>query len=164
MNGTQNEQTKTFAPKHFPALPSKHTHKVTPEFPEREQDPRKVRERATEEGRLGEEALRRLVGAGSRHPVHDAHQRSRTKSVRARRDQMWLETMEAVTAGAPDEMDIDRGVSIGKSKQEGYVTNGSFGDGRLGSAVNSEKRYWRKPALQRREVNENIEGGNTGAF
>lgn len=102
LNDAPNEQVKNHVPKHFPALPSKHTYKATPEFPEREQDPRKVRERATEEGRLGEEALRRLVSAGTRHPAHDVHQRSRSKSLRARRDQMWLETMEAVTAGAPD--------------------------------------------------------------
>jgi hypothetical protein len=72
---------------------------------------------------------------------------------------MWLETMEAVTAGAPDEMEIDRGVSMvpGKGKQkEGGVPSILFGDGRLGSVVNSEKRYWRKPAPQRRDTNGNI--------
>lgn len=35
----------------------------TPVFTKREEDPRKVRESATEEGRLGEAALRKLAGA-----------------------------------------------------------------------------------------------------
>ena len=156
LNGGRNERLKAHVPSHFPALPSKHTYKATPEFPEREQDPRKVREQATEEGRLGEEALRRLVGAGSRHSVHGAQQRPETKSMRARRDQMWTETMRAVTAGTP-EREIEEGVPAGKGKQkEGDVPNVPFGDVRVGSVVNSEKKYWRKPALQRREANGNI--------
>ncbi|KAL8953400.1 MAG: hypothetical protein Q9183_007331, partial [Haloplaca sp. 2 TL-2023] len=59
------ERSKPYVPRHFPVLPSKHTYKATAEFPVKEEDPRKVRERATAEGRLGEEALRRLVGAST---------------------------------------------------------------------------------------------------
>ncbi|KAI5282686.1 hypothetical protein KEM52_003610, partial [Ascosphaera acerosa] len=49
-----------YIPRHFPAFPSKHTYIATPIVTKRKVDPRWVRERATEEGRLGEEALRRL--------------------------------------------------------------------------------------------------------
>ncbi len=156
LNGELNEQAKGYVPKHFPDFPSRHTYKATDEFPNREFDPRKVRERATEEGRLGEEALRRLVGAGSGHPAHESRQSQGSKSMRAKRDQMFLETMAAVTEGAADAMDIDEGSGyLDKGKQkEGDMTSSSFGSGRLHSAVNAEKRYWRKPAPRRHGENE----------
>lgn len=156
--GATNERAKSNIPKHFPDYPSKHTYKATAEFPEREQDPRKVRERATEEGRLGEEALRRLVSAASNRPAHESQKGQAVKSMRARRDQVFMETMQALTAGVQDSMDIDSGYgSFEKERQkEGELTGTSFGNGRLNSAVNSEKRYWRKPALQKRGTNGNI--------
>jgi len=158
LNGASDGPAKSYIPKHFPDYPSKHTYKVTAEFPDREQDPRKVRERATEEGRLGEEALRRLVSAASNRPAQGSPQRQETKSMRERRDQMFMETMQAATAGTPNGMDVDSGYgSFEKGKQkEGETPSTSFGNGRLGSAVNSEKRYWRKPALRRREANGSI--------
>ena len=157
LNGTQEQNAKKFVPKHFPDLPSTHTYKATPEFPEREQDPRKVRERATEEGRLGEEALRRLVGAGSRHPAHVLQQRRGNQSLRAKRAQMWMETMQAVEAPVFNGMDTDDGIFAGKGKQKESDPNSSFsGDSRLSSVVNSEKRYWRKPGPQKREASGSI--------
>ncbi|ODH34498.1 hypothetical protein ACO22_03097 [Paracoccidioides brasiliensis] len=53
--------TRRHIPKHFPTFPSKHTYQETPMYITRETDPRRIREKATEEGRLGEEALRRLA-------------------------------------------------------------------------------------------------------
>ncbi len=157
LNGTQEQKAKKFVPKHFPDLPSTHTYKATPEFPEREQDPRKVRERATEEGRLGEEALRRLVGAGSRHPAYVLQQRPDNRSLRAKRAQMWMETMHAVETGASDKMDMDAGIFTGKGQQkEGDPDSSLSGDSRLSSVVNSEKRYWRKPGPQSREASGSI--------
>ena len=157
LNGTQEQKVKKFVPKHFPDLPSTHTYKATPEFPQRERDPRKVRERATEEGRLGEEALRRLVGAGSRHSAHVLQQRRDNQSLRAKRAQMWMETMQAVEAGAFNEMDIDDGSFTGEGQQKGDAPDSSLsGDSRLSSVVNAEKRYWRKPGPQRREANGSI--------
>ncbi|EGE80373.1 hypothetical protein RJZ56_003228 [Blastomyces dermatitidis] len=64
LSGTQHRQLSTHIPKHFPNFPSKHTYQETPVFTTRETDPRKIREKATEEGRLGEEALRKLARAG----------------------------------------------------------------------------------------------------
>lgn len=61
LSGVSDKLTKPYIPKQFPAFPSKHTYKATGVIPEREIDPRKVRERATEAARHGEEALRRLV-------------------------------------------------------------------------------------------------------
>ena len=64
LSGEADKLTKSYIPKHFPAFPSKHTYKATEVMPQRESDPRKIREKATEAARHGEEALRRLVGIG----------------------------------------------------------------------------------------------------
>ena len=152
MNSAPTEHAKVYVPRHFPDFPSKHTYKATAEFPVRESDPRKVREKATEEGRLGEEALRRLVSAASDHPAQKSQQDQGAQSMRARRHQMWMEPMKAVTEEESERMDIDGGVGVlGKGKQkEGSSSDVAFGNGRLHTAVNSEKKYWRKPAQPRR--------------
>ena len=53
----------TFTTSALPPLPSAHTYKGTAVFAQRETDSRKIRELATEEGKLGEQALRKLAGA-----------------------------------------------------------------------------------------------------
>lgn len=158
LNADPDEKLRAYIPKHFPEFPSKHTYKATPEYAEHEQDPRKVREKATEEGRLGEEALRRLVGAGAGNSAQESRQGRQTQSARAVRDQVWMETMQAVTQETPDTMDLDMEAGIGKGKQkEGDPPPVLWlGYGHLGSAVNAEKRYWRKPAPQRREANGSV--------
>lgn len=150
LNSAEEEQAKTYVPKHFPDLPSKHTYRATAEFPSLDVDPRKVRERATEEGRLGEEALRRLVASSSGHLTNNSQHKQGPKSTRERRDEMFRETMAAVTEAASDSMEVDGAGVIGKGKQkEEDLTSMSFGSGRLHSAVNAEKRYWRKPVPPR---------------
>jgi len=144
LSSGRDENAKRFVPKHFPDLPSKHTYKETPEFPDREQDPRKIREKATEEGRLGEEALRRLVGASSSGLAQQAPQSEEKMSARERRDQIWKETMNAVMKNTHGEK--------GKQK-EGESASLVIGDGRLSSVVNAEKKYWRKPAPRSKDLN-----------
>ena len=147
LNSGVDQTVKKFIPKHFPGLPSKHTYKETAEFSEREQDPRKIRERATEEGRLGEEALRKLVGQAAAHPAAEALQKGKKQTAREKRDQMWRETMAAVAQGDSNTADGDTamgGVEKGK-QQEGQPVSLVF-CGHVGSAVNYEKKYWRKPA------------------
>ena len=154
LNGGLEETAKGYVPKHFPHFPSKHTYKATAEYPDREFDPRKVRERATEEGRLGEEALRRLVSTGSGYLAHAPEQKEGLKSTRAKRNQMFLETMAAVSEKTSDAMEIDGGLDLGKGKQkEGDKTGFVIGSGRLSSAVNAEKKYWRKPAVHANGTN-----------
>ncbi|KAL4895315.1 transcription factor TFIID complex subunit 8 C-term-domain-containing protein [Aspergillus ambiguus] len=63
LSGDDDRARSAYIPKHFPEFPSKHTYRHTPVFTEREQDPRRIRERATEDGRHGEEALRKLARA-----------------------------------------------------------------------------------------------------
>lgn len=50
-------------PSHFPRLPPRHAWISTDVFPSREKDSRKMREKATEEGILAEQALRKLAAA-----------------------------------------------------------------------------------------------------
>ena len=155
LNADPSEKLRNHIPKHFPELPSKHTYKATPEYPEREQDPRKIREKATEEGRLGEEALRRLVGAGATKSAQEYRQGRKSQNTRAVRDQLWMETMQAVIQETPNGMnfDMEAGVGKGKEKESDAPAISSFGYGCLGSVVNAEKRYWRQPAPQKREAN-----------
>jgi hypothetical protein len=63
LDGRVDKRKDSYIPSHFPPFPSQHTYKDTPVFPAREVDPRRIRELATEEGKLGEEALRKLAGA-----------------------------------------------------------------------------------------------------
>ncbi|EEP81241.1 predicted protein [Uncinocarpus reesii 1704] len=63
LSASDDKQKYSYIPKQFPRLPSRHTYQRTAVYTERETDPRKVREQATEEGRLGEEALRKLTRA-----------------------------------------------------------------------------------------------------
>ena len=149
------EKARSYVPKHFPDYPSKHTYRSTSEFPEREIDPRQVRERATEEGRLGEEALRRLVGAGSKRSNPDDSQRLQDRSMRAKRDKLWMETMQAIAAEPSEKMDVDSGYgSFEKEKHKDIeISSSQMSNGLPGLAVNSEKKYWRKPISQKKVGN-----------
>lgn len=140
----QSAQPKKYIPKHFPLLPDNHTYQANPVYPVREQDARKIRERATEDGRLGEEALRKLVSASVSQRPRGATAAGKPLSGRAQRDQMWRETMIAVAqqdqAGGDSQM---MGLDVGnddKAKDSLAML------GHLSSAVNSEKRFWRKNA------------------
>ena len=68
LNGEDDRAKSAHIPKHFPKFPSRHTYRATPVYTDREQDPRKIREQATEDGRHGEEALRKLARAASQDP------------------------------------------------------------------------------------------------
>lgn len=63
LRGEQTQTRLPYAARKLPTLPSRHTYKSTPAVSERVTGPKTIRERATEESRLSEEALRRLVGA-----------------------------------------------------------------------------------------------------
>ncbi|KAL8889806.1 MAG: hypothetical protein Q9192_005962 [Flavoplaca navasiana] len=148
LNGTSDQESRSYIPHHFPSLPSKHTYQATAEYPSREEDPRKIRERAAEEGRLAEEALRRLISAKSSDRPPSLRDGRRSKSIREQRDDLWKETMQAADRvskaerlrGA-DAMDQD------DSRTELVVPGRTVTDeGRISSAVNAEKKYWRRAA------------------
>lgn len=147
--GPDTDTTKSFIPKHFPTLPDKHTYQATPEYAVREWDPRKIRECATEQGRLGEEALRKLVTAGTSHALDTKSEKRRVPSLREKREQMWKATMSSVAqygqGGVDQAMDIDQ-----EKPNEGHGESQKLPVVYFSSTVNSEKRFWRNPPSRRK--------------
>lgn len=142
---SDDAESRSYVPKHFPAFPSKHTYKMTPEVPERENEPRKIRELAMEEGRLAEEALRRFLSAGSDRTFNTtSKKRPAANSARSRREGLWQETMSAVA----EESGIAPEITHANNRLGGKLPEGSNSVGRwhLSSAVNADSRYWRRNA------------------
>jgi len=61
LDGTSSRQK--FIPTHMPQFPAKHTYLSTPVYSKRQSAPRFIREKATEQARLAEEALRKFLVA-----------------------------------------------------------------------------------------------------
>ncbi|OLL22048.1 Transcription initiation factor TFIID subunit 8 [Neolecta irregularis DAH-3] len=61
LDGTSDRQK--FIPTHMPQFPAKHTYLSTPVYSKRQTAPRFIREKATEQARLAEEALRKFLVA-----------------------------------------------------------------------------------------------------
>ena len=107
-------------PNFLPPLPSAHTYKSTNFFPKRETDSRRIRELATEEGKLGEQALRKLAGAvklDAAHPVDpETHEQALSAAVKPRlRKQkrksvneaaLFEDTMRDLLMGEPDGFEL----------------------------------------------------------
>lgn len=166
LSGEHEKSMKKFIPKKFPSFPSKHSYKFTPDFTECDRDPRKIRERATEEGRLGEEALRRLntaAGGGRLIEVGRAGKEGSKGSRRAQQLAQWAHVMQEATKAAggsrplPEDSGVD--VSYGEAIRDVPV--------HLVGPVNYEMRYWRKVPQQlmgmpqqRRKLAAAVENGN----
>lgn len=102
LSGKAEKESKAYIPKHFPPFPSKHTYKATPVFTERENDPRKIREKATEEGILAEQSLRKLMAA-QKAGLQSNKAGKRRKSKRMKEnDKLWKAAMEDVLAEEAD--------------------------------------------------------------
>lgn len=90
----KNEVKETsYIPAHFPPLPSRHSYLETPVFTEREKDARKIRERATEEGILAEQALRKLTAAKAQKVDRAAAARADKGQKPKFRDESWKSVM-----------------------------------------------------------------------
>ncbi|KAF2202388.1 hypothetical protein GQ43DRAFT_369212 [Delitschia confertaspora ATCC 74209] len=63
LSGAAEKASKKYIPSHLPSFPSKHTWQATPVYTQRETDPRKIREKATAEGIMAEQSLRKLQAA-----------------------------------------------------------------------------------------------------
>ncbi|ORY10064.1 transcription factor TFIID complex subunit 8 C-term-domain-containing protein [Clohesyomyces aquaticus] len=103
LSGKKESENRKWIPAHFPPFPSLHTWRQTPVFTEREQDPRVIRERATEEGVKAEMSLRRLMMARKMGVVKRGRDRrgggARGKGVEGdgnRRERLWREAMGAL--------------------------------------------------------------------
>ena len=134
------QKRPSFIPSTLPLLPSKHTYRDTAIYPSRETDARRIRELATSEGKLGEEALRKLTSVNTHSistydieppdadisPKPRRRKRRRTKPVSM--EQAFEEAMR----------DLMKAESGGASSFE------------LGPVVNSEKRLWRPDEMPAR--------------
>ena len=137
LSGAADMLTKSYVPKNFPAFPSKHTYKTTPVVTEREKDPRKIREKATEAARHGEEALRRLVkvGKGDSRVVKKATQRnSKLRGIQS----LWEKTMEDFAGQLGSEVNGE--VRKETEEEEQLV------------AVDADKRHWRKAVAKVKNI------------
>ena len=124
---------KKWIPAHLPDLPSKHTYQHTPIYTKRENNARRIRELATEEGVLAEQAMRKPL-------INGGHGHAKVPFATKKAEQVWEETMSAM-------MDLD-------SKQRAREDEGDyddFGDRQQDEydnamLVNYESRYWRSGA------------------
>jgi len=137
-------------PAHFPALPPKHTWMHTAVYPERETDARKMREKATQEGMLAEQALRKLATAAKAGALQAERRRSSAlsgpgkarnatgapKRTEDRRD-AFADLMKEI-GGVDEEGDLG-----GMDGADGVVEDGIDTGMPEGVVVNHDMGHWR---------------------
>lgn len=129
-----------YVPRNFPSLPSRHTFKAEDVFPTAQKDQKQIREQATEEGRLGEEALRRLMSkkASGDNTLLGGLRAGSKLSLRQRSRALWRETYEqALRKSRAEAMDVD-----GQQQEPESISH-------LGPPVNAGDVYWRKPIARK---------------
>ncbi|KAF2024955.1 hypothetical protein EK21DRAFT_104319 [Setomelanomma holmii] len=159
LSGKADKETRSYIPAHFPPFPSKHTYTATPVFTKRENDPRKIREKATEEGILAEQSLRKLMAA-QKAGIQKQNVGKRRRSRRMKEsDRLWQDAMTELLA---DEKQNDRDEEqwLAREAEEeadwdavldsrARITKVSV-DRKVnleeGVHVNYEQQYWRKAA------------------
>jgi transcription initiation factor TFIID subunit 8 len=125
LSGASDKLARRYIPKKFPSFPSKHTYKSTEVKPERESDPRKIRENAIETARHGEEALRRLVKVGKAGDYRLAKKALKRSPKLKRRHELWESAMADLTPRTPtsqpwsDSDDAERSILVNASKPYG---------------------------------------------
>ena len=145
LSGARDKAERNYIPSHFPDFPSKHTWQETPVYTEREQDPRKIRERATEEGILAEQALRKLMAA-SKSGLQKRGGTRDNQSGQQKSEQMWAETMATIQQDEQAFLTRDMNMDIG---YDGAADGKKAATGEKlerGALVNYGRRYWRKAA------------------
>lgn len=165
LSGRAAKNQRRYVPSHLPDLPARHTWEATPVYPEREVDPRKIRERATQEGILAEKALRKLVAARQEdakreEPVGQedtlmVNGVSKAKQARkSREDEIFEETMAAIMA----EDEAAEARKRQKAQQTAPVMNTSFEmDLGFDSAMDVETSAPEKPRLTTSAVQSSME-------
>ncbi|KAM3082656.1 hypothetical protein ACMFMF_002311 [Clarireedia jacksonii] len=132
LDGEEDKKTKSYIPKGFPAFPSKHTYKWTAKEPDRMTDPRKIREEAAKNARMGEEALRRLVKVSKAGKEKDMKKTANRDPRSKERHELWERTMRSLAG--------DKGVNGKDSLDDRSMV------------VNAEKQYFRKGAPAKRKL------------
>ncbi|KAF2675011.1 hypothetical protein BT63DRAFT_445126 [Microthyrium microscopicum] len=160
--GTSLQSTQPrnkYVPKHMPGLPSAHTWKSTAVMPSREEDARKMRERATREGVLAEQALRRLAQASKAAHKDNAVNGTGT-GAKSKPQKSWMAALKAIKKADQEEeekeeasaeanqVDVDMEdpqamlPPIGAKKSK-TAPNESF---ETAAVVNCERLHWRELA------------------
>lgn len=145
LDGSKDKRGRLYD--HLPPFPSKHTYTSTPVFAERPTEPRMIREKATAEARLAEQALRKLLAVSmcKKDVSNEGQSGDGERTVdkkRRKRDSEWEKAFEGLS---------------GKPKTNGVGATGASGssisapttarpedDGFLEAVVNSDSQYWRK--------------------
>lgn len=165
LRGEESETNRSYVPKHFPDFPSKHTYSSTPVFTERDNDPRKIRERAAEDGRHGEEALRKLASAAYRDSPTGAI--GRDKKLWGRRMESMETMFEKTVKGLAKRLHKDPLAAPGLNSTVGSAmeidsapTLALDADAKarskapwnpeMGPIVNCERDYWRRTTAANR--------------
>ncbi|KAJ5577351.1 hypothetical protein N7535_004277 [Penicillium sp. DV-2018c] len=162
LSSDEDRANRPYIPSHFPSFPSKHTYSATPVFVARDNDPRKIRERAAEDGRHGEEALRKLASAAFRD--NQTGSTGRDKKLWGRRmdsmDTMFEKTTKALSKKynkdfpgtlASSAMDVDSGRPAEEDTKSRLKISWTM---ELGPIVNCERDLWCRPTLNARRPEE----------
>ncbi|KAJ5749357.1 uncharacterized protein N7511_011053 [Penicillium nucicola] len=166
LSSEDDRANRSYIPKHFPSFPSKHTYSATAVFVERDGDQRKIRERAAEDGRHGEEALRKLASAAFRdnQTGSTGHQKKLWGRRADSMETMFEKTTKALTkklnqdprtssaaaALIDSAMDIDSGNPDADKARTKLLWNME-----MGPIVNCERDLWRRTASTTRRGEEN---------
>ncbi|APA07586.1 hypothetical protein SS1G_00901 [Sclerotinia sclerotiorum 1980 UF-70] len=145
LNGEVEKAQKSYIPKGFPAFPSKHTFKWTPKESERVTDPRKIREEAAKNARMGEEALRRLVKVGKVGKDRDMKRMAGRDPKSKERHELWERAMLSL-AGEKGNTHTASGNGNGKEKMRDLALD------ERSMVVNAEKQYFRTGAPAKRKI------------
>ncbi|KAF1948972.1 hypothetical protein CC80DRAFT_540606 [Byssothecium circinans] len=150
LSGKADKDSRKYIPKHFPPFPSKHTYMATPVFPERESDPRRIREKAAADGIRAEESLRKLMAA-QKAGLQNRKGGKRKQSARLKKtNEMWRAAMEACIKG-------DEAREAKEKKQRNDLLDRHMGDGedvQLRDSHSPAETAMPQPKIQnKREIN-----------
>lgn len=94
LSGRADKDKRKYIPAHFPPFPPKYAWQATPVYAQRERDPARIREKATEEGILAEQSLRRLMAAQKAGLQKNKARKQRRSKRMKESDQLWQEAMK----------------------------------------------------------------------
>lgn len=157
LDGSKDTRGRLY--KHLPPFPSKHTYTSTPLFTERPTEPRQIREKATHEARLAEQALRKLLAMSvtkkdGKKASEKGTEGAQVDKRRQKRDLEWEKAFEELS-GEPKVNGIDTQAFAQVSTNTEALGVGQkpvLGDeGFLEVIVNSDSQYWRKSKASGRQ-------------
>ena len=135
---------------HLPPFPSRHTYQETPVFPERTTDPRLIREMATAESRLAEQALRKLLAVSGSRKEEAVRGGGRDQGAKSGESHhQWQRAFEGLQQakewntvnGHPE---VESLSSIMNDTLPSIPSKRQNEDGYLEVVVNSDSQFWRR--------------------